>query len=78
MLLALASRPFRIRGFPLVSVLRWHHSSYLDHIMSAQPNKRQRVISTATGGASDMVNITDFDGIVGELKTYDEQRETVR
>jgi len=43
--------------------------------MSSQPAKRQRSASAAASSLS--VDISEFDDIVEEMSSYDQQRETV-
>jgi hypothetical protein len=56
-------------------VPRLHHQHRNNFKMSSQPAKRQRSASTAASSPS--VDVSEFDTIVEELSSYDQQRETV-
>jgi predicted translin family RNA/ssDNA-binding protein len=68
------SRPIWPLKKHILSVPRFDHNSI--HNQKMQPAKRQRSASVAASSHS--VDISEFDNIVEEMSSYDQQRETVR
>jgi hypothetical protein len=69
-MLCAAPRPILPLNSHIFSVSRFHHHCILN--MSDQPAKRQRAATS-----SPSVDVSEFDDIVQEMSSYDQQRETV-